>query len=630
MKKFYLLGLLAANIAANAQAPQTGDLGNQAKTTIKQTVDVTPASPVINRQANNRVGLTGKGYGKNSSWVVIGQTEFDRPTNASVYRRIITYPNGKKSVIWTTSTDGTGAGYLGRGTGYNHFDGTSWGAVSKNRIENRRTGYPNFDYDPTSGTEIILSHKVDSDSYSGGMMYNTNGSIGSNSWTGVSVLDTTKTLPGVLWPRTAISGDYMIVIASYTDSSSRQPTRIKLNGVRAPQVYSRLNLRTNVWDVVNQTLPGYDSTRYYAGGGDNYSIDANGNNVAILMGGLSDDIALWKSADNGATWTKTIIDSFPVPAYDYRKLVIDTPFSTDGAMSVKLDASGKAHCFWALGRMLDLDTSAGNTTFSYFPGQNVIAYWYEGRPDSIVRAGFSPEDPTDGDEILTVGQVIDDRTRYGNLSKLATAPYAVNSGDTIYVVYQGLTDNDLDQQGQGFYDIYVAASTDNGATWLNPVNLTTTIGLGEEQTFASVAADCSTNLHLTFMNTLNQGFFDATNNPSKVGPFDILYYQIPVEDIFDRNVVGLNENNNDLFSLEQNYPNPFDVNTTIPVKLNRISDVKISVVNMIGQTVYSNTFASSPVGVNNFDVNMASAKAGVYFYTVEAGDFKVTRKFIVE
>ncbi|MFN3444950.1 MAG: hypothetical protein ACK44D_04350, partial [Bacteroidia bacterium] len=90
MKKFYLLGLLAANIAANAQAPQTGDLGNQAKTTIKQTVDVTPASPVINRQANNRVGLTGKGYGKNSSWVVIGQTEFDRPTNASVYRRIIT------------------------------------------------------------------------------------------------------------------------------------------------------------------------------------------------------------------------------------------------------------------------------------------------------------------------------------------------------------------------------------------------------------------------------------------------------------------------------------------------------------------------------------------------------------
>lgn len=629
MKKFYLLGMLAAGLAVNAQTPSTGNLGNQSKITSKQTGDYTPASPVINPQANSRIGQTGKGYGKNSHWVIVGQTEFDRPTNASVYRRLITYPDGKKSVIWTTSTDGPSTSYQGRGTGYNHFDGTAWGAVSKNRIENRRTGYANFDYDPTSGTEIILSHKVDSQGFSGGMMFNTNGAIGSNNWNGVSVLDTTRSLPGLLWPRTAISGDYMVVIATYTDSSSNQPNRIWKSGVRAPQVYSRLNLRTNAWDVVNQTLPNYDSTRYYSGGGDNYAIDAKGNNVAILMGGLTDDITLWKSADNGATWTTTIIDSFPVPAFNFRQLVLDTPLSTDGALSITLDASGNAHCFWAIGRMFDNDTTNGNTTYSYFPGQNTIAYWYEGRPDSIVVAGFSPEDPTDADEVITIGQVIDDRTRYGNLSRLATAPYAVNSGDTIYVVYQGLTDNDLDQQGQGFYDIYVAASIDKGATWLAPVNLTATMGLNEEQTFASVAADCSKNLSLSFMNTRSQGFYDATDNAEKVGPYDIVFYEVPVTDIFDKNIVGLNEVN-DLFTIEQNYPNPFEVNTTVPVSLVRATDVKISVVNMIGQTVYNNTFTNSPAGLNNFNVNLSNANAGVYFYTVEAGDFKVTRKMIVQ
>ncbi|MBP9688897.1 MAG: hypothetical protein KBE91_04745, partial [Bacteroidia bacterium] len=79
MKKFYLLGMLAAGLAVNAQTPSTGNLGNQSKITSKQTGDYTPASPVINPQANSRIGQTGKGYGKNSHWVIVGQTEFDRP-----------------------------------------------------------------------------------------------------------------------------------------------------------------------------------------------------------------------------------------------------------------------------------------------------------------------------------------------------------------------------------------------------------------------------------------------------------------------------------------------------------------------------------------------------------------------
>jgi hypothetical protein len=36
------------------------------------------------------------------------------------------------------------------------------------------------------------------------------------------------------------------------------------------------------------------------------------------------------------------------------------------------------------------------------------------------------------------------------------------------------------------------------------------------------------------------------------------------------------------------------------------------------------------VVVNNLNIELNNVKAGIYLYTVEAGDFKVTRKMIVE
>lgn len=628
MKKLYLLGFLASSIMVQAQTSKPTAPASESALTTKEIKDVTPPSPVVNPNNGRQLATSGQGLGKNSRWVTVGKTQFDRPSNASTYRRIIAYPDGKKSIIWTTASDGPSASYTTRGTGYNHFDGTSWQNFGDARIEQFRTGYSNMDYDPVSGKEIVFAHRVETNSKSTGMLYSSNTGIGSNSWTGVTVLDTTANLAGVLWPRTVISGDYLMVIGSFTDSSTAQPVRVDINGVRSPQVFSRYNLRTNTWLVKNQLLPGYDGTRYYAGGGDNYAIDANGNNVAILMAGLSDDVALWKSADAGATWTKTILDSFPVPAFNYTQLLLDTPFSSDGAVAVKVDNSGKAHCFWALGRIFDNDTANKNTTFSFFPGQNSIEYWYEGRPDSIVTAGFSPEDPTDNDATWTIGSVIDGRARYGNLS-MTTGPSVVSSGDTLYLLYHSRTDNDVDGQGIAFTDVFVTASTNNGASWSEPLNLTATMGFNSEQIFPSVASDCRTSLKITFMNTALQGFYDASTNSSKTGPYDIIYYEIPVGDIFAKTVIGLNEAN-DLFTIEQNYPNPFNGNTTIPVKLNRASDVKISVVNMIGQTVYEHTFANNAAGVNNFELSMPNVKSGVYFYQVEAGDFKSMSKMIVE
>ncbi len=625
MKKFYLLGLIATSFVVNAQQKNIPSAPNQSRVTTKKQADYVPASPV---RVNNTNTKATSGYNKTSSWAPVAQTMFDRPTNASTYRRIISYPNGKVSVNWTASDDGSTNGYLSRGSGYNHFNGTTWTGLGNSRIETERAGYPNLDYDPNNNREIILSHKVDTAGLSRGLMYSTNAGIGSNVWTSQVVLDTVVTSPGILWPRTVVSGNNLIVIASFTDSSKAQPNRVVLNGVRAPQVYSRLNLTSGVWEVKNQTLPEYDGSRYYTGGGDNYAIAANGNHVAILMGGLFDDMALWKSSDNGVSWTKTIIDSFPIPAYDLKQ-VLDTTFTCDGSVSVTVDESGNAHCFWSLARIMDKDNITDNL-FTSFPGQNQILYWYEGRPDSIVTAGFSPEDPTDADDTWTIGSVIEDRAQYGSLS-MTSAPYVVRSGDTLYLTYHSRTDNDLDASGIAFTDIFLVTSTDNGATWSDPVNLTAAMGFNTEQTFASVAAECSTKLRLTFIQATAQGFFDAETNPGKVGPFQIMYYEIPVADVFkDTAIIGTGVNEaNDLFTVSANYPNPFRNSTIVPVNLTQKADVKITVMNILGEVVYSKNFDNTTVGVNQLEVN-GNFKTGFYMYTVEAAGFKASGKMLAE
>ncbi|MES2778822.1 MAG: T9SS type A sorting domain-containing protein [Bacteroidota bacterium] len=621
MKKLYLAGLLSLGIAVNAQqASKTpvvkGDKALPAVNT--QNKDYEMPSPV--RVKDNTHTARQSGYGKVATWTPVGSTFFDRQTNSSVYRRILAYADGKVSVNWTTSSDNNLNNFLGRGSGYNHFDGTAWGPVTKNRIELLRAGYPNMDYN--GSTEIIMSHRVDTNGKSGGLIYNTNGAIGSTTWTSTPVLLPATNQPSVLWPRTVVSGDYMHVLANYTSPAAGQTDSVKKAGVKAPTVYSRYKFSTSTWEVSNITLPGYDSTRWFDGGADGYAIDANGANVAVMLGGSTNDITLWKSADNGSSWTSTIIDSFAIPAFNDQALILDTPEVCDGSMSIKVDGTGKAHCFW--GRLRVLNTTVGDNTFSVFLGTNSIDYWYEGRPDSIVTVGAALDFNNDG--TLNVG-TIDSRSRYGNAG-VSTMPYTVVGPDgTIYLIYSSLTEDDLDAQGAAFRDIFITFSKDNGATWSDIQNLTSVMGFNKEQVFGS-AAIANGKFHLTFMESDAVGFFSSTDNPNKTGPFDILYYTIPVSEI-EAGKVGLNETTNTLFTAGTNYPNPFNKSTIIPVNLTQKADVKVTVMNVVGEVVYTHTFNNTTTGVNELEVS-GNFKSGFYFYNVEAGGFKTSGKMLAE
>ena len=84
-----------------------------------------------------------------------------------------------------------------------------------------------------------------------------------------------------------------------------------------------------------------------------------------------------------------------------------------------------------------------------------------------------------------------------------------------------------------------------------------------------------------------------------------------------------------IYSLNQNFPNPFNPNTIISYALPEASNVKITVYNAIGETIQivENGFKSA--GNYSLTFNANNIPSGIYFYRIEAGKFSQVRKMML-
>ena len=89
-----------------------------------------------------------------------------------------------------------------------------------------------------------------------------------------------------------------------------------------------------------------------------------------------------------------------------------------------------------------------------------------------------------------------------------------------------------------------------------------------------------------------------------------------------------------VFSLEQNYPNPFNPSTQVRYALPEASKVSISIYDMMGREVRSLVNGSMDAGYhtalwNATNDNGNPVSAGMYIYTIQAGDFRQVKKMIL-
>jgi N-acetylneuraminic acid mutarotase len=80
------------------------------------------------------------------------------------------------------------------------------------------------------------------------------------------------------------------------------------------------------------------------------------------------------------------------------------------------------------------------------------------------------------------------------------------------------------------------------------------------------------------------------------------------------------------FTLEQNFPNPFNPTTTIYYKLPENAFVTLKVFDILGNEVATLVNEAKEAGNHIVDFDASEISSGIYFYTIQTGNFTQTKK----
>jgi hypothetical protein len=575
------------------------------------------------------------GYVSNKSVLTDPQvcvTRYDMQTNLSNQRRIYYYPDG--TIGTTTMWSQQNTSWTDRGTGYNYFNGSTWGTLPTARVETIKTGWPEYHpFGPTG--ELIIAHQT-----SGPLVMNTRTVKGTGAWIQTLLPTLPSSITGILYPRVVTNGTnhtniHIIALTLPTADGGQL-----YNGMDGALLYCNSLDGGTTWSAWQQ-LPGMTGTDYTNFTADTYSwAESNGNVLAFTVGDSWKDQFLMKSTDNGTTWTKIIIHQ---SLYDLGGNSSGWFYCPDGTMSVALDEQNMAHVAFGL-----LSDSGSSTLSFYRPYTQGIVYWNEYMPQ--LRQDLNP------DSLLLSGNIV------GWVKD--TNVFHPPSGVTLATYFTSLTSNpELMIVGN---EIGLAWA---GATLLvDPNNFTFRhiFGRGAIIYPPNVVTWCSDTIIEITSDWIQYNFSEcmypcaSPNWADCTGwPCDNLLFQADDyagsyiksinagsgyagQTIPDDNYItvtnwipcwweGIAEKHEKpTISVCQNFPNPVNGLTKVRVYLQYGGDLSLTVTNLTGQTIMSMEKTNVLPGVSEFVIDGSQLAPGVYFYTVKEGYQSITKKMIID
>ena len=577
--------------------------------------------------------------------VVIGTTTYDLQSNAAVQNRIVHHDDGTISAAWTMSQEQIAA-FSDRGTGYNFFDGTSWGANPTNRLEASRGGWPSI-IAMGSGKEASVTHNTDN-SY---INMTHRPAVGTGNWT-EQIISPTDSSNGMFrdltWNRTVVGGLnketlHMVGIANASDTVN------VVYGIPNALLYNRSQDEGVTWDIQDMQLPTLDSAYFNRFSGDSYSLTAEGETVVLAYFNDWGDSFILKSTDNGDNWSKTIFLDFPVDKYTIDSGLdldgddtLDNVYSTDNYGTVILDPNGDAHVFYGIMMYLDDDLTDDGAS-SWFPGINGIAYWNESMgPDvtpATVHAGDTSLWYSDmmNDNIIAQapdlngdGQVagVDSSGGYAlYYSSRASMPNAgLDADGNIWLSFSAYTEN-VDNGSQVYRHIYITKSEDGGLTWKTPVDVTPQVAwLGmKECVYGSMAPTVDDKIRIVFQMD-NEPGLAVRGDEDFIDVNQIIYLEIDTLGLFTSNNVSINNiKNTTKFTV---YPNPANDHTSISISLDKTEKVTLTIVNILGKEI-SREEKVLFSGKTTELLDISNFQNGIYFINLQIGNNLTTQKLVI-
>lgn len=550
----------------------------------------------------------------------IGESTYDLQTNATQQHRVVNLGDETVLACWTKGENNFSTGWPQRGTGYNQSVNSSWDPNPTARIEsNIRTGWPALGY-TGDGEIIVLAHIFNDPVYG---LHMSKKSLEDENWTEQDVpQDLTE---GTSWPRMAIGGpdgNSIHIISLY-----RGPA---LDGVANQLLYKRSLDGGDSWDIIDQVLPGLDSSTFTSISTDQYSMDANGSTIAVAVFNDFGDLIMLKSEDNGESWTSRKVIDFPIDKYvidagidttllpDYPDAPSNTAvYSSDGTGDVKVDGDGKVHVVY--GRMYLTDDDLTDGGWQYYPYTDGIAYWNEDMDDdSYIIAASTPD--LNGNDTLDISNW--GGTYFTGISSQPSLGF--DDAGNIFLVYSAV--NELlvaNVNSKNYRHVYMVTSSDGGESWdsetpLDVVeedeDLAEFIEGGAEFYYPQLAKKVDHKAHIIlhadgepgiYVNFLNNNVTDDSQGLTPT----LIWYLGQTNILSSTTMPDVREQSSSLF------PNPVREEVILKVNADNTQRIQWTIYNAIGSPIKQddielNGSISIPVRTENLD-------AGLYYLYIQ-------------